>query len=84
MSGINHSKRTVVEDLPRAGRSSTSTDDDYVNKVKQIVLQNCRVNVREIVRDISIPKTTVHRILTDFLRMARVSAQLVPKHLNFL
>jgi len=76
--------RTVVEDLPWAGRSSTSTDDDHVNKVKQIVLQNRRVSVRKIARDIGIPKTTVHRILTDFLRMVRVSARLVLKHLNFL
>jgi hypothetical protein len=76
--------RTVVEDLPRTGRPSTSIDDDHVNKVKQIVLQNRRVSAREIARDIGIPKTSVHRILTDILQMARVSARIVPKELNFL
>lgn len=45
-------ERTVVEDLPRTERPSTSTDYVHVNKVKQVVMQYRRISVREIGRDI--------------------------------
>lgn len=76
--------RTEVEDLPRSGRPSTSTDEQSVEEVKKIVMDNRRVSVREIAREIGIPKTSVHRILTEFLNMRRVAARLVPKKLNFM
>lgn len=43
-------------------------------------MQNPRASVREIARDISLPKSTKHHI---FSQMARVSPRIVPKDLNF-
>ncbi|XP_053995846.1 uncharacterized protein LOC128885687 [Hylaeus anthracinus] len=40
--------REVVENLPHVSRSSTSVNDDNIEKVKEIVLGNRRVGIREI------------------------------------
>ncbi|XP_044753368.1 protein GVQW3-like isoform X1 [Coccinella septempunctata] len=76
--------REVVEDLPRSGRPSTSTTDDNIIQIKKLVLENRHSSVRELARELSIDKMTVHNILTNVLCMKRVAAKLVPKELNFL
>lgn len=76
--------REVVEDLPRSGRPSTSTTDDNIIQIKKLVLENRHLSVRELARELSIDKMTVHNILTNVLCMKRVAAKLVPKELNFL
>ena len=40
--------RTQVENLPHVSRPSTSVNDDSIEKVKQIVLENRRVGIREV------------------------------------
>lgn len=76
--------RETVEDMPRSGRPSTSTTDDNIKKVKEIVLENLYVNVREIVRELNIGREAARLILVDNLGMRHVAARLVPKELNFL
>lgn len=76
--------REGVEDEPRSGRPSTSTDDDHVAKVKKLVLRNRRMSVRELAMEVEISKTQCHLILTDILEMKRVASRLVPKTLNIL
>ncbi|EFN76790.1 Putative uncharacterized protein FLJ37770, partial [Harpegnathos saltator] len=46
--------RESVEDDPRSGRPSTSTDDAHIEKVKELVLQNRRLTVREIADKVGI------------------------------
>lgn len=76
--------REVVENLPHAARSSTSVNDDNVQKVKDIVLENRRVGIREIADHLSISYGSTQHILADILGMKRVAARLVPKELDFL
>ena len=40
--------REIVENLPHASRPSTCVNDDNIEKVKKIVLENCRVGIREV------------------------------------
>jgi len=40
--------RERVDDLGRSGRPSTSTDDQHFNKVKEFVLKNLRLTVRDL------------------------------------
>ena len=42
------SGRTSIEDDPKSGRPSTSTDDDHVEKVLAVIRQNRRLTVREV------------------------------------
>jgi len=71
--------REVVENLPHASRSSTSVNDDNIEKVKEIVLENRRIGIREIAEDLNISYGSTQHILVDILGMKRVAARLVPK-----
>lgn len=76
--------RETVEDAPRSGRPSTSTTDDNVEKVREIVLENRHTSVRELARDLNMSRETARLILVENLGMRRVAARLVPIQLNFL
>lgn len=75
--------REDVNDEERAGRPSTSTTDENIDKVKKIVLANRRITVREVAEDLNISIGSCHSILTNDLGMSRVAAKFVPKLLNF-
>jgi len=64
------SGRTSVEDDPKSGRSSTSMDDDHVEKVLAVIRQNRRPTVREVAEGVGICKSSCHLILTDKLRFS--------------
>ena len=46
--------REDVNDEERAGRSSTSTTDENIDEVPNIVLVNRRITVREVAEDLNI------------------------------
>ena len=74
--------RMSVESDARAGRHSTSRNDELINQVRTLVMQELRVTVRELVEEVGISTDSVHSILTDDLAMRRVSAKFVPKVLT--
>ncbi|XP_054012808.1 protein GVQW3-like [Hylaeus anthracinus] len=76
--------REVVENLPHASRPSTSVNDDNIKKVKEIVLGNRWVGIKEIAEALSISHGSTQHIVVDVLGMKRVVARLVPKDLNLL
>ncbi|KYN26663.1 hypothetical protein ALC57_03963 [Trachymyrmex cornetzi] len=75
--------RENVNDEPRFGRPSMSKTDENVQEVKEFVLKNRRITIREIADDLNISFGSCQSILTDVLGMTRVSAKFVPKLLNF-
>nr|APL98288.1 putative DD34D transposase [Bactrocera tryoni] len=75
--------REIVEDMPRSGRPSTSSTDENIKKVKDMVLENRQASVREMARELDISRESVRMILVDILGMKRVLARLVPIKLNF-
>ena len=70
--------RENVENEPRPGCPSTSTTDENVEAVKEIVLKNRRNTIREVAEDVGISFGSCHDILSDVLGMRRVSAKFVP------
>lgn len=74
--------RISLDDDPRAGRPSTSTTDDKVAQVEQLVLQNRRITMSEIVLELGISYGSVSSILHDVLNMSKVSARWVPRLLT--
>lgn len=48
--------REAVEDEPRSGRPSTSTTDEKINKIKELVLANRRLSQRALVAMVGISK----------------------------
>jgi len=76
--------RESNEDEQCAGRPSTSRNDNNVGRVKAVLDRDRRLNVRLIAEDIGLPKTDVHRIITEDLHMRKICAKLVPKNLSDL
>ena len=64
--------RESVNDDDRSGRPSTSQTDDSVQKVRQVLDKDRRLSVRMIAEECGIPKTIVHRILTEDLQMRKL------------
>ena len=74
--------RESVESEPRSGRLCTSRNEEVKDQVREEVLNDRRVTVREITVEVGISTGSVHSILTEDLRMRRVSAKFVPKLLT--
>ncbi|XP_011146337.1 putative uncharacterized protein FLJ37770 [Harpegnathos saltator] len=75
--------REDIEDDARSGRPSTSTNDEHVEKVKEIVLANRRITIRKVAEEIGISYGSREVIFTNVLNMKRVAAKFTPKLLNF-
>ncbi|XP_050684031.1 histone-lysine N-methyltransferase SETMAR-like [Leptidea sinapis] len=75
--------RVNIEDDERPGRPSTSTTDENVKKVKEMVMNDCRVAIKEVADDVGISVGSCHEIFSVVLGMKRVAAKFVPKLLNF-
>ncbi|VEN44849.1 unnamed protein product [Callosobruchus maculatus] len=67
--------REDVNDEERAGRPSTPTTDENIDKVMKIVLANRRITVREVAEDLNISIGSCNSILTNDLGMSRVAAK---------
>ncbi|XP_055307458.1 protein GVQW3-like [Sitodiplosis mosellana] len=76
--------RESVEDEPHQRRPKTSTDENHVKKIKDLVLENRRSTIRDIADTVDISFGSVQTILKDILHLRRVKSRLVPKTLNLL
>lgn len=74
--------REHVEDEERSGRPSTSKTDENVKRVKAVLDSDRRASVRLIADEVGLPKSDVHRIISEDLHMRKVCAKLVPKVLT--
>jgi hypothetical protein len=74
--------RTSIDEDPRSGRTFTSTDDVHIHAVRDFILQNRRLTIREIAEDVGISFGSCQAILTEKLKMPRVAAKLVPRVLT--
>lgn len=77
------SGRTKVEDLPRPGGLSMSNTDENDKEVRQLVLANLSIILKEIVGD-CISYRIAQQIVMEILCMRRVTSRLLSKDLNFV
>ena len=66
-----------IRDSPRTGRPKSCTTPEIINKVHDIVLEDRRLKMSEIVKPVSISDERVHQILTEELGMKKLSARWV-------
>ncbi|XP_036142107.1 golgin subfamily A member 6-like protein 22 [Monomorium pharaonis] len=76
--------RERVQDEQRPGRLSTSTDESHIKEIKDLVLENHRLTIKDLVDAAGISFGSTQTILKDVLCLKCVKSQLVPKTLNFL
>jgi len=74
--------RESVTDEEKSGRPATSRTEENIVKIRQILLENCRLTVRNIAEQFNIDRETVRKILTEDLAMRKVCAKMVPKDLT--
>jgi histone-lysine N-methyltransferase SETMAR len=68
---------SVGED-PRPGQSSTSKNDDHVERVGAVIRGNRCLTVREVAGKVGISTGSCHQVFTEKLPMHCVSAKFVP------
>jgi len=74
--------RTSVKDNKRLGRPSTSKTNETVACVCEIIRNNRRLTIREVVEDVEIPYGSYQEILTKELGMSLIVAKFVPRLLT--
>jgi len=74
--------RESVEDKQCTGRPSASRNENDVARVKAVLDRDRRLSVRLIAEEVGLPKTDVHRIITEDLHMRKICAKLVLKNLS--
>ena len=71
--------RTSCQDEHCSGRLNEVTTIEIVRKIHKMVLDERRLKVRELADMVGIPKSAVHRILTENLDMRKLFARWMPR-----
>ena len=74
--------RRSFEDDPRPSRPFTSHTEDTVARVREIIRADRRLTIREVAEEVRIAFGTCQKIITEDLRMRRVTAKFVPRLLT--
>jgi len=74
--------RVSVDEDPRSGRPSTSTNDDHGERVRAVIRGNLLLIVREVADEVGITIRSCHKIFTQELKMRCDSAKFVPRLLT--
>lgn len=74
--------RESTQDDHRSGRPKTSKTEGNIEVVKEKILSDRRLTIREVADDTDLAFATVQSILTEDLGMRRVSAKFIPKLLT--
>ncbi|CAK1597750.1 unnamed protein product [Parnassius mnemosyne] len=74
--------RESVKDEPRSGRPSTSTTDENIKKVLDLIMGDRRLKIREIAEIIGISYKRTQNIIVNELGFHKVSARWVPRLLS--
>ena len=73
---------TSVEDSPRPGPAFTTVTEDNIAAVENMIEENRRVSVTEVVSLLDISVGSAHHIIHDELEFRKVYARWVPKRLT--
>ena len=74
--------RLSIENDPKSRRPRTSTDDQSVERVLQILEEDRRMTCEEIVYCAGISRASAYSILTERLHKSRITARWVPHDLS--
>jgi hypothetical protein len=66
---------TSVDSEPRHGMPSTSRNDNVINQVRTLLIQDCRITVRELADKVGVSTGSVQTILTADLGVREICAE---------
>jgi len=71
-----------LEDDQRSGRPSTSRTAEMIEKMRQVIQCDRRMTIVELEQEVGISHGSIRAILSDNLKMRRVSEKFVPRQLT--
>jgi transposase len=74
--------RISIEDVPRSGRPSASTDDQHVARVRSVIRSSRCLTLCEVAEECDISLGSCHNNVTEKLGMHRVAAKFVMRLLT--
>ena len=80
-SRFKSGRRSFVNDS-RPGRPSTSHTEETVARVREIIRADRRLTIKKVAEEVRIAFGTCQKLLTEDLRMRRVTAKFVPRLLT--
>ncbi|QQP37687.1 Transposase, partial [Caligus rogercresseyi] len=72
----------TLEKKTRPGRPLESRTEENVARVKRLVEDNPRMTTRQVAAEVSLPSTTVFRLMTEDLGLRNLLSVLVPHQLS--
>lgn len=66
-----------AEKTSRSGRPSRSTSDENMKKIKEIVLANRKINIREVAEGIGILYGSCEAVFMNVLNMKQMAAKFI-------
>ncbi|PNF17592.1 hypothetical protein B7P43_G14400 [Cryptotermes secundus] len=73
---------TLTDDDDRSGRPSAGITPENVAKVRDLILQDCRLTIQDLCNTLGLSYGTCQRILLEELNMRRIVAKFVPRLLQ--
>jgi len=74
--------RTSIDDDERSGRPVSTSMPEMIERLRQIIREDCRRTIDEVSMLVGISHGTCHKILTDDLKMRCVTSKFVPRILS--
>jgi len=69
-------------DAPRPGRPKTVTTPEVIDKIHELILEDCRISAKSLAEQLGISHELVGSIIHQDREMRKLSAEWVPKCLN--
>ena len=79
-TGLGKAKKISMMMHALVARAKTA---ENIEAVKKMILDNCRITIREVADDVGTLFSSCQVIFTDVLGINRAAAKIVPKLLNF-
>ena len=73
---------TDVRDEVRVGRPVSTVTETFVNQIRDLVMEDRRITISQLVFETGLSRGSVGTILHDYLNMSKVSARWVPRLLT--
>ena len=70
--------RESIKDDPRSGRPSTSTTQENIEKIRDLIIEGRRLEIREIAETLGISYERAQNIILNELGFSKIPARWVP------